>query len=68
MFIDCADKVAKVGNTNLDNILDEWKNRIPLKHFAQPSEIAKAVLFLCSDDASYITGQIINVCGGLSIP
>jgi len=68
MFIDCADKVAKVGNTNLDNILDEWKNRIPLKHFAEPGEIAKAVLFLCSDDASYITGQIINVCGGLSIP
>jgi NAD(P)-dependent dehydrogenase (short-subunit alcohol dehydrogenase family) len=68
MLIDCADKVAKVGNTSLENILDEWKNRIPLKHFAEPSEIAKAVLFLCSDDASYITGQIINVCGGLSIP
>jgi NAD(P)-dependent dehydrogenase (short-subunit alcohol dehydrogenase family) len=68
MFIGCADNVAKVGNTNLDGILDEWKNRIPLKHFAEPGEIAKAVLFLCSDDASYITGQIINVCGGLSIP
>lgn len=68
MFVDCADEVAKVGNTNLDNILDEWKNRIPLKHFAEPGEIANVVLFLCSDESSYVTGQIITVCGGLSIP
>ncbi len=68
MFIDCAGEVAKAGNTKMDNILNEWKNKIPLKRFAEPGEIAKAVVFLCSDDASYITGQIITVCGGLSIP
>lgn len=68
MFINCANNVAKADNTNLNNILDEWKKRIPLRHFAEPVEIAKTVLFLCSDEASYITGQIINVCGGLSIP
>jgi NAD(P)-dependent dehydrogenase (short-subunit alcohol dehydrogenase family) len=68
MLIDFATKVAGVSNTNLENTLDEWKNRIPLKHFAETNEIAKTVLFLSSDDASYITGQIINVCGGLSIP
>ena len=56
------------NNTDLESTLDIWKKRIPLNRFGQPSEIAQAVLFLCSDDSSYITGQIYNVCGGLSIP
>lgn len=68
MLTTCADNVAKVDNSNLESILSEWKKRIPLKHFAEPMEIAKAILFLCSDDSMYITGQILNVCGGLSIP
>ncbi len=68
MFVQCAEEVAKVENTDLEGILDVWKKRIPLNRFGQPSDIAKAVLFLCSEDSSYITGQIYNVCGGLSIP
>ena len=56
------------NNTDLESTLNIWKKRIPLNRFGQPSEIAQAVLFLCSDDSSYITGQIYNVCGGLSIP
>jgi NAD(P)-dependent dehydrogenase (short-subunit alcohol dehydrogenase family) len=68
MFINCAKNVAKADDTNLKDVLNEWEKRIPLKHFAEPQEIAKVAVFLCSDDASYITGQIINVCGGLSIP
>lgn len=38
---------------------------IPLKRFAQPEDIAKAVRFLCSSDASYITGTWLAVDGGL---
>jgi 3-oxoacyl-[acyl-carrier protein] reductase len=68
MFVECAREVAKENNTDFESTLDIWKKRIPLGRFGQPSEIAKAVLFLCSDDSSYITGQIYNVCGGLSIP
>lgn len=68
MFVECAQEVAKEGNTNLESTLDIWKKKIPLNRFGQPSEVAKAVLFLCSEDSSYITGQIYNVCGGLSIP
>jgi 3-oxoacyl-[acyl-carrier protein] reductase len=41
--------------------------QIPLGRLAQPLDIANAVLFLASDAADFITGQIINVCGGRSI-
>ena len=39
--------------------------KIPLGRVAQPIEIASAVKYLCSDEAAYITGQTINVNGGL---
>ncbi|RFT16839.1 MAG: 3-oxoacyl-[acyl-carrier protein] reductase [Candidatus Saccharicenans subterraneus] len=38
---------------------------IPMKRFGLPVEVARAVKFLCSDEASYITGQVINVNGGM---
>lgn len=38
----------------------------PLRRYGQPDEIAGAALFLMSDDASYVNGQVIPVCGGLS--
>lgn len=68
MLMDCARNVARTEKTTLENILTLWKNKIPLKHIAKPEEIAKAVLMVCSEEASHMTGQIINVCGGLSIP
>lgn len=40
--------------------------KIYLKRFAKPEEIAKAILFLASDDASYVTGSILKVDGGYS--
>jgi NAD(P)-dependent dehydrogenase (short-subunit alcohol dehydrogenase family) len=33
--------------------------------FGEPADVARAVRFLCSDDAAYITGQVINVNGGM---
>jgi acetoacetyl-CoA reductase/3-oxoacyl-[acyl-carrier protein] reductase len=39
--------------------------QIPLGRIARPQEIAAAVVFLCSDDASYITGHTLNVNGGM---
>lgn len=38
---------------------------IPLRRFGQPQDVANAALYLASDEASYITGQIININGGL---
>jgi acetoin reductase-like protein len=40
---------------------------VPLKRAARPEDIAAAVSFLCSDDADYITGQALNVDGGLEM-
>ena len=40
------------------------KETIPLERFGEPTEVAKALLFLASDDASYITGQVLSVGGG----
>jgi NAD(P)-dependent dehydrogenase (short-subunit alcohol dehydrogenase family) len=50
-----------------DNIRESIMQRIPLKRFATPDEIAATHAFLVSDDASYITGQTIFVDGGTSI-
>jgi 3-oxoacyl-[acyl-carrier protein] reductase len=44
---------------------DELKNMIPLHRFGLPEEVAAAVCFLASDQASYITGEVISVNGGL---
>ncbi len=41
--------------------------RIPLQRFAQPEDVARAVAFLCSDDAAYVTGQTLVVDGGMTL-
>ena len=48
-----------------ENIVEEWKNRISLRRPGQPEDVAKVALFLASDLSSYVTGQVINCCGGM---
>ena len=43
-----------------------YLNTIPMRRFGDPSEIADAVIFLCSKGSSYITGQVLHVNGGLA--
>lgn len=52
-------------NVLSDDVKDEIKKSIPLSRLGQPEDIANAVNFLASDDASYITGQVLHVCGGM---
>ncbi len=51
----------------LDGFAQAMQNRVPLKRFGQPEEIAKLVAFLASDDASFITGGEYNIDGGVNI-
>ena len=61
-FID-TDMTAVLG----DNIKEKVMETIPMKHFGKPEDIAETAAFLASDGASYITGQVIAVDGGMSM-
>jgi 3-oxoacyl-[acyl-carrier protein] reductase len=50
-----------------DAVKDAAKAVIPMKRFGKPEEIARAVAFLASDDAGYITGQVLCVDGGMAM-
>jgi 3-oxoacyl-[acyl-carrier protein] reductase len=50
-----------------EKTLDAMKDRIPLGRLGQPEDIANAVLFLASDESSYITGETISVGGGMTL-
>jgi 2-hydroxycyclohexanecarboxyl-CoA dehydrogenase len=47
--------------------LEAFKKAIPLRRFAQPSEVADAVTFFAGEKSSYITGQVLSVSGGLTM-
>jgi 3-oxoacyl-[acyl-carrier protein] reductase len=45
---------------------EAYRQEIPLRRFGRPSEVASVIRFLCSPDASYITGQTITIDGGIT--
>jgi 3-oxoacyl-[acyl-carrier protein] reductase len=55
---DMTDKVSEAAR-------EAFLTNIPLNRAGQPDDVARAVRFLCSDDAEYITGQVLNVDGGM---
>jgi meso-butanediol dehydrogenase/(S,S)-butanediol dehydrogenase/diacetyl reductase len=58
------DFMSKARGETLDQYLDGMTKRIPLGRTGLPQDTAAAVAFLCSDDASYITAESMNVSGG----
>lgn len=46
-------------------VVEGWRAGIPLKRGGSPEDIANATVFLASDMSAYITGQVLNVCGGM---
>lgn len=48
-------------------VVEEWTKGIPLQRAGKAEEVADLCVFLGSDMSSYITGQVINVCGGMSM-
>ena len=59
---------SKMTEVLPDNVKQQMLSIIPLRKFGEVSDIAKAVAFLSSDSASYITGQVISVNGGMLMP
>ncbi len=47
------------------DVLEKWKESIPLKRSGKPNDVGNACVFLASDLSSYITGQVLQVDGGL---
>ena len=48
-----------------DALRDEYRKSVPAKRFGTPEEVASAVLYLASAEASYITGATLDITGGL---
>jgi 3-oxoacyl-[acyl-carrier protein] reductase len=49
-----------------DEVREEWVKTIPLRRSGKPDDVADVATFLASDLSGYVTGQVINVCGGMS--
>jgi len=47
-----------------DDVRADWAAKIPLRRGGKPEDVAKACLFFASDLSDYVTGQVLNVCGG----
>lgn len=59
--------ITDMTNTLSDKITEQIESSIPMKRRGLPEDVANAISFLCSDDASYITGEVIRVDGGMAM-
>jgi 3-oxoacyl-[acyl-carrier protein] reductase len=50
-----------------DDVRDGWIKQIPLKRAGQPQDVANIAVFLACELSSYVTGQVISVCGGMKM-
>lgn len=57
----------KDGAGNPDKLLEAFQRAIPLGRIGQPDDLPGAIVFFASDDANYITGQVLSVSGGLTM-
>lgn len=57
--------VTDMTKTLPEEVVNEWFQKIPLKRGGTPEEVANVVVFLGSDLSSYVSGQVLNVCGAM---
>ena len=65
MLIREYQSIAKLENTTVEELRKNVLPTIPLGRLSQPEDVAKVVVFLASPDSDYMTGQAINVTGGM---
>ncbi len=63
-LIHLAEAVSDRDGKTIEQVYDAWESEIPMGRLAEPSEIGAVAAFLCSESASYVTGQSIAVDGG----
>ena len=49
-----------------ENVKSEWEKQIPLRRCGRPEDVANVAVFLASDLSAYVTGQVVNCCGGMN--
>ena len=57
----------KAGAGNPEKLMEAFRRSIPLGRIGQPDDLPGAIVFFASDDAGYITGQVLSVSGGLTM-
>jgi 2-hydroxycyclohexanecarboxyl-CoA dehydrogenase len=57
----------KLGAGNPEKLEEAFRRSIPLGRIGQPGDLPGAILFFASDDAAYVTGQVLSVSGGLTM-
>jgi len=57
--------ITEMTNKLPGDVKKLWEEKIPLRRGGTPEEVARVALFLASDLSSYVTGQVIGVCGGM---
>ncbi len=50
-----------------DNVMKEMEHRVPLRRLGLPEEVANVYAFLASEEASYVNGAVLEVCGGMTV-
>jgi 3-oxoacyl-[acyl-carrier protein] reductase len=63
-LIHLAESIAERDGTTIEGAYEGWASEIPMDRLGEPEELAAAAVFLCSGQASYITGQSLAVDGG----
>ena len=58
--------ITDMTNALSDEIKEQWAKQIPLRRGGTPDDVAKVALFLASDLSSYVSGQVIHVCGAMN--
>ena len=59
--------ITEMTHALSEKVREEWEKQIPLRRGGTPGDVADVALFLASDLSSYVTGQVIAVCGGMSM-
>ena len=59
--------VTDMTNALSDKVKEQFESSIPMKRGGSPEDVANVIAFLCSDAASYVTGEVIRVDGGLAM-